>query len=255
VGNQQIDFILEQVQSGSLSILEAKEKLKTFDEIGFATLDLHREKRQGFPEVIYGEGKTTEQILAIFQSLIKTSDRVLATRVKKEKAESILNVLPELVYNETAQTLFWKNEAVPAVSYGGYVAVVCAGTSDLPVAEEAAVTLQAMGCDVRRITDVGVAGIHRLFHHIDTIREATVVIVAAGMEGALPSVIGGLISSPMIAIPTSVGYGTNFNGISALLSMLNSCSSGISVVNIDNGFGAGYQAALIHRLAGTVKQE
>ncbi|GAA3312494.1 hypothetical protein GCM10020331_000380 [Ectobacillus funiculus] len=173
----------------------------------------------------------------------------MITRISKEKAEIVQGVCPEFIYNETARILFWKENSTAEINSQGYVAVVCAGTSDLGVAEEAAITAEVLGSKVKRIYDVGVAGIHRLLNHLDEIQRATVIVAVAGMEGALPSVVGGLVSAPVIAVPTSVGYGANFNGLSALLTMLNSCASGISVVNIDNGFGGGYNAALIHQLA------
>jgi NCAIR mutase (PurE)-related protein len=244
-----LEEILSKVKDGQLDIVEARNKLKTFEDLGFATLDLHREKRQGFPEVIYGEGKTSEQIITIIHSLLQNdTTRILATRVAKEKALEVQSALPELSYNALAKTLFWKHQDEKDILFPGYCTVVCAGTSDLSVAEEAVVTLEAMGCAVERVNDVGVAGIHRLLHKMDIIQGATVSVVVAGMEGALPSAVGGLVSTPVIAVPTSVGYGANFGGLSALLSMLNSCASGISVVNIDNGFGGGYNAGLIHRM-------
>lgn len=244
-----LEEILSQVKDGQLDIAEARNKLKTFEDLGFATLDLHREKRQGFPEVIYGEGKTSEQIISIIQSLQhNNTTRILATRVTEEKALKVQVGIPDLSYNVLAKTLFWKHPDEKDILYKGYCAVVCAGTSDLAVAEEAVVTLEAMGCAVERVNDVGVAGIHRLLNKMDVIQGATVSVVVAGMEGALPSAVGGLVSTPVIAVPTSVGYGANFGGVSALLSMLNSCASGISVVNIDNGFGGGYNAGLIHRM-------
>ncbi|MFC4323745.1 nickel pincer cofactor biosynthesis protein LarB [Litchfieldia salsa] len=243
-----LEEILQQVQSGKLTVTEAKGKLSTYENLGFAKVDHHRKKRQGFPEVIYGEGKTAEQILLIINSIRSNHNDVLVTRITKEKAEYILQEYPEFFYHELAQILFWKEDP-KADSFKGYIAIVCAGTSDLKVAEEAAVTAEALGCNVRRIYDVGVAGIHRLFDNIEEIQNATVSVVVAGMEGALPSVVGGLVSHPIMAVPTSIGYGANFNGLSALLTMLNSCASGISVVNIDNGFGAAYNAALIYRIA------
>ncbi|WP_026562470.1 nickel pincer cofactor biosynthesis protein LarB [Bacillus sp. J37] len=250
-----LEDILKQVQTGSLSINEAKEKLSTFENLGFAKVDHHRKKRQGFPEVVYGEGKTKEQILAIIKAIRSKENNVLVTRISKEKATHILEEYPEFTYHEIAQILFWKDEKQSEKSKG-YIAIVCAGTSDLKVAEEAAVTAEALGSNVRRFYDVGVAGIHRLFDSIEEIQNATVSVVVAGMEGALPSVVGGLVSHPILAVPTSVGYGANFNGLSALLTMLNSCASGISVVNIDNGFGAAYNAVLIDQLAkkGEVQQ-
>ncbi|MFB9760587.1 nickel pincer cofactor biosynthesis protein LarB [Ectobacillus funiculus] len=244
-----LEDILEQVQKGTLSVAEAKEQLATFENLGFAKVDHHRKKRQGFPEIIFGEGKTAEQIISISQALQSKNNQVLITRISKEKAEIVQGVCPEFIYNETARILFWKENSTAEINSQGYVAVVCAGTSDLGVAEEAAITAEVLGSKVKRIYDVGVAGIHRLLNHLDEIQRATVIVAVAGMEGALPSVVGGLVSAPVIAVPTSVGYGANFNGLSALLTMLNSCASGISVVNIDNGFGGGYNAALIHQLA------
>ena len=244
-----LEEILDQVQKGQLSVAEAKEKLATYENLGFAKVDHHRKNRQGFPEIIYGEGKTEEQILSIIKAIRAKDNDVLVTRISKVKAEFILKENPEFIYNETAQILFWKEKLKNAQKSQGYIAIVCAGTSDLKVAEEAAVTAEALGCEVRRIYDVGVAGIHRLLDNIEEIQNATVSVIVAGMEGALPSVVGGLVSHPIIAVPTSVGYGANFNGLSALLTMLNSCASGISVVNIDNGFGAAYNAVLIHNLA------
>ncbi len=244
-----IDDILEQVQKGILSIEEAKKQLAPFENLGFAKIDHQRKKRQGFPEIVYGEGKSSEQIVSIIQSLRARNNQVLVTRVSSEKAEKILVSCPDFTYHDLSQILYWKDESNESRISQGYVAVICAGTSDLRVAEEAALTAEVLGSEVRRIYDVGVAGIHRLFHHLEDIQNATVSVVVAGMEGALPSVVGGLVSHPVIAVPTSVGYGANFHGLSALLTMLNSCASGISVVNIDNGFGGGYNAVLIHQLA------
>ncbi|WPZ19298.1 nickel pincer cofactor biosynthesis protein LarB [Geobacillus subterraneus] len=245
-----LEEILRQVQAGKMTIDEAKEKLKTFDHLGFATVDLHRPKRQGFPEVVFGEGKTAEQIIAIVRTLKQHHGCVLVTRVSPAKAEAVQSAFPDLIYHEAARLLYWKDEQrqEKRPKGYGYIAVICAGTSDLGVAEEAAVTAELFDCEVRRFYDVGVAGIHRLFHHIEAIRAAAVSVVVAGMEGALPSVVSGLVSHPVIAVPTSIGYGANFQGLSALLTMLNSCAPGISVVNIDNGFGGGYNAALICRL-------
>mgnify|MGYP001945097573 FL=1 len=242
-----LDNILKQVAEGILSPEEAKKELATFENLGFAKVDHHRTKRQGFPEVIFGEGKTATQIIEIAQSMDAKKVNILATRVMREKAEKIQDALPQFKYDETSRTMILRNEKNSS-NPSGYIAVICAGTSDLPVAEEAVKTLEAFGIQVRRFYDVGVAGIHRLFNYIEEIQQATVSIVVAGMEGALPSVVGGLVSHPVIAVPTSVGYGANFQGLSALLTMLNSCASGISVVNIDNGFGGAYNAALIHRL-------
>ncbi|WP_117168069.1 nickel pincer cofactor biosynthesis protein LarB [Paraliobacillus sediminis] len=244
-----MEDILKQVQAGTISVSEAKEKLATYENLGFAKVDHHRKKRQGFPEIIYGEGKSTDQIISIIQAIRAKNSDVLVTRISKDKAEIALEQFPEFTYRETAEILFWKQEAIDQDISTKYIAIVCAGTSDMRVAEEAAVTAEALGCEVRKFYDVGVAGIHRLFDNIEEIQNATVSVVIAGMEGALPSVIGGLVAHPVIGVPTSVGYGANFHGLSALLTMINSCASGISVVNIDNGFGGAYNAALIHRIA------
>jgi NCAIR mutase (PurE)-related protein len=243
-----LEEILGQVQKGTLSVADAKIKLATYEDLGFAKVDHHRKKRQGFPEIVFGEGKSAEQIISIIKALRGKNNSVLVTRVSKDKVGQVISDCPEFTYHEIAQILLWKNEE-KKVDSKGYVNIICAGTSDLKVAEEAAITAETLGCHVHRIYDVGVAGIHRLFDHYEEIQQATVSVVVAGMEGALPSVIGGLVSHPVIAVPTSVGYGANFHGLSALLTMLNSCASGISVVNIDNGFGGAYNAALIYQLA------
>ncbi|THE11684.1 nickel pincer cofactor biosynthesis protein LarB [Bacillus timonensis] len=244
-----VEEILKQVKQGSLSIEDAKKQIATYENLGFAKIDHHRKNRQGFPEIVFGEGKTKEQILSIINVIKERGDNVLVTRISKEKADFILQSNSEFVYNETAQVLYWKDATRDNKQRNGYVAIVCAGTSDLRVAEEAAITAEVLGSNIRRFYDVGVAGIHRLFDNIEEIRNANVSVVVAGMEGALPSVVGGLVSHPIIAVPTSIGYGANFQGLSALLTMLNSCASGISVVNIDNGFGGAYNAVLIDQLA------
>lgn len=250
-----VNDLLQRVHSGEVSIeeaarlLSADEKMsqaKQTEDIGIAKLDIHREKRTGFPEVIYGEQKTAEQICTIFQTLMQHIDKVIATRVSPEKAEAVCAAIPEADYLPDARIVYWTKEPMN-VSDDGYIAVVCAGTTDLPVAEEAAFIAQSMGARVERIYDVGVSGLHRLFEHLELIRGADAIVVAAGMEGALVSVIGGLVSIPIIAVPTSVGYGAHFEGLATLLAMLNSCAPGVTVVNIDNGFGAGYAAGLIHR--------
>ncbi|WP_261130607.1 nickel pincer cofactor biosynthesis protein LarB [Bacillus sp. Marseille-Q3570] len=240
--------LLQKVQNKEISISEAKGQLEGVKDLKFATLDLGREKRTGFPEVVYGEGKSSEQILRILERLQLTSKRVLATRVDVQKAEEILSILPHYSYNSEARTLYWKHESEHDYNFEGYIAVVSAGTSDLPVAEEAAITAEAMGCRVKRVNDVGVAGIHRLFDQLPVLENASAIVVVAGMEGALGSVVAGLVKNPVIAVPTSIGYGANFQGLSALLSMLNACAPGISTVNIDNGYGGGYNAALIASL-------
>ncbi|MDR4886335.1 nickel pincer cofactor biosynthesis protein LarB [Fredinandcohnia sp. QZ13] len=244
-----VEEILKQVKQGTLSIEDAKKELATYENLGFAKIDHHRKNRQGFPEIVFGEGKTKEQILSIVNVIKERGDNVLVTRISMEKADFILQSNSEFVYNETAQILYWKDVTRENKQRNGYIAIVCAGTSDLRVAEEAAITAEVLGSNIRRFYDVGVAGIHRLLDNIEEIRNANVSVVVAGMEGALPSVVGGLVSHPIIAVPTSIGYGANFQGLSALLTMLNSCASGISVVNIDNGFGGAYNAVLIDQLA------
>lgn len=241
--------LLAQVAQGQVTPDQAAAQLndQPVADLGFAKVDLAREKRNGFPEIIYGAGKTATQICQIGKTLQATGAPVLATRVSAEKYAQIAPALPDAVYHETARCLTL-GQPLPAAK-NQYIAVVTAGTSDLPVAEEAAITAETYGNQVKRIYDVGVAGIQRLFAHIDEIRGATVVIVIAGMEGALASVVGGLIDKPLIAVPTSIGYGANFQGVAALLTMLNSCASGITVVNIDNGFGAAYSASMINHLA------
>ena len=217
-----------------------------FDDLGFAKIDSHRELRRGFPEVVYCAGKTTEQITAIVRNLAEKADHnILATRAGREVYEAVAAAVPDAEYHDIARLVIIRRGNQEK---RGCIVVLSAGTSDMPVAEEAALTAEAMGNRVERIYDAGVAGIHRLFHHRDQLMAARVLIVVAGMEGALPSVVGGLVDKPVIAVPTSVGYGASFGGLAALLAMLNSCSCGVSVVNIDNGFGAGYQAGLINLL-------
>lgn len=243
----QLITLLEQVREGALGIDAALERLKhmPFENIGYANIDHHRAIRTGMPEVIFGKGKTPEEIAGIATRLLERSANVLATRVTPAAYELVRAAFPEAEYFPRSGALrVWRDREPRG---RGPLAVVCAGTTDLPVAEEAAVTAEIMGNDVRQVADVGVAGIHRLFGHMDVIRQARVIVVCAGMEGALPSAVGGLVSCPVIAVPTSVGYGASFNGLAALLGMLNSCASNVSVVNIDNGFGGGYVASLINR--------
>jgi len=239
--------ILEDVRAGTLSPEEARQRLRDlpFEDLGFAKVDHHRALRQGFPEVVFGAGKSPEQIEAIVDAIVARGQRVLVTRTGAEIHARVAARHPRAEFHAAAGCLTVAQ--APAPRYDGRAAVVCAGTSDLPVAEEAAVTLEFLGGSADRIFDVGVAGLHRLLHRTTTLREAQVVIVVAGMEGALPSVVGGLVDVPVIAVPTSIGYGAAFGGLAALLAMLNSCASGVSVVNIDNGFGAGYLAALMLR--------
>jgi NCAIR mutase (PurE)-related protein len=246
---EDISKILEQVKKGTLSTSAALQKLKTLplEDIGFATLDHHRSLRKGFPEVIWGEGKTSTQIVTIVKKMLSKKHPILVTRVDSTKAARIKKVLPAITYHTASRLVTLNTKNVPSTGKGT-ILVVSAGTSDIPVAEEALITATVMGNTVEHLYDVGVAGIHRLVEKKDALLAASVLIVVAGMEGALPSVIGGLVDKPVIAVPTSTGYGTGFGGIAALLSMLNSCASGLAVVNIDNGFGAGYIASLINRV-------
>ena len=239
--------LLDEISEGTLDIAQGMEQLRDlpFQDIGHTKIDMHRALRNGFPEVIYGSGKTLEQVADIFRHM-RENTNVLATRVSEEMATYVQSQFPDVQYNQMAQTLTWVKDEI---TYGpGEVAIVTAGTSDLPVAEEARVTCEMLGIRASVTSDVGVAGIHRLFHRLDDFRTASALIVIAGMEGALSSVIGGLVDKPIIAVPTSVGYGANFSGLSALLGMLTSCASGITVVNIDNGFGAACAACRIARL-------
>ena len=238
--------VLDQVASGEVSPGKA---FRLFSEqekdIGFARVDTDRLHRRGMPEVIFCPGKTAQQIVEIMKTLRDAGQNAFATRATPEQAAELKKALPNVVYHELPRAVTL--DTVPLPPPVGLVLVVCAGTSDLPVAEEAALTAERAGARVERISDVGVAGLHRLMKHVDRLRQARALVVVAGMEGALPSVVGGLVDKPIIAVPTSVGYGTGMNGIAALLAMLNSCVPGISVVNIDNGFGAGVAAAMINR--------
>lgn len=255
-----IKALLEQVKNAEISIDEAAETLKDlpYKDMGFANIDNHRALRTGYPEVIFCQGKTSEQIRDIMCELVKKGGNIMGTRATAADYEVVKKALPQAVFFETARIIAVIDEET-SVRCGfsevtgesaeklPTVAVITAGTADIPVAEEAAVTAELLGNKVNRIYDVGVAGIHRLFDKLPQIREADVVVAVAGMEGALASVVGGLVDSPVIAVPTSIGYGANLGGISALLSMLNSCANGVAVVNIDNGFGAAYMAAVINK--------
>jgi NCAIR mutase (PurE)-related protein len=238
--------LLEQVASGKVAPEKALDALSfpAVESLPFATIDHHRALRQGFPEVIFAEGKTDDQVVAIAERILEHGSAMLATRVSPGAAQKVIARIPGTEWNELGRTVFAPGTSAIATRKGS-VLIVTAGTSDLPVAEEAAVTAKATGCTVARLTDVGVAGIHRILAKADALAEASVVIVVAGMDGALPSVVGGLVRVPVIAVPTSVGYGASFQGVAALLTMLNSCASGITVVNIDNGFGAAMAAARI----------
>ena len=240
--------LLTDLRDKKLSVDMAMDKLKDlpFEDIGFANIDHHRELRKGAPEVIFGQGKKPEDITAIMKRMYEKDERILVTRLSDEKAEKILKEFPESKYYERSKALTLSKKPVEIVGRGT-ILVICAGTSDIPVAEEAAVTAAFMGNEVETVNDIGVAGLHRILARKEKLMKAAVLIVVAGMEGALPSVIGGLVDMPVIAVPTSVGYGASFGGIAALLGMLNSCASGVTVVNIDNGFGAGYAASVINR--------
>ncbi len=247
MNESQIKALLEQVRSGELPVDEASTRLRSlpFEDLGFAQVDHHRALRCGFPEVIFCTGKTDGQVAAIAERIVASGSDLLATRATPAMHEAVRTRCPSAEYHEAARTIVvqenWQDQGI------GEVLVVSAGTSDIPVADEAAVTARVLGNRVERVFDVGVAGIHRLFSHREAIMNASVLIVVAGMEGALPSVVGGMVSRPVIAVPTSVGYGASFNGLAALLAMLNSCASGVTVVNIDGGFNAGYAAGLINR--------
>ena len=245
---ESIRKLFEQVRRGKLSPDDAVQRLRhlPFEDLGFAKVDHHRALRAGMPEVVFGEGKTPAQLAGIFSRLAKHDGNILATRASKEQFAAVKKKVRRAQYRELARAIVLQRDEN---KYGkGKIAIVSAGTSDIPVAEEALVTAEIMGNDVEHLYDVGVAGIHRLLANRGTLMRARVVIVCAGMEGALPSVVGGLVGVPVIAVPTSVGYGAAFKGVAALLGMMNSCASNVSVVNIDNGFGAGYVASLINRL-------
>lgn len=245
---QKLERYLEDYKQGRKELSEVLAYLKKlpYEDLSYAKVDHHRRLRRGFPEVIYGEGKSAEQIVGIVRAMQAFGTNILITRVDAEKAESVLAEIGEMTYNPTARIMTLEQSPCDSLSEGT-VHVLCAGSSDVQVAEEAAITAEFMGNRVRRFFDVGVAGLHRLLDIMDELQKATVYIVVAGMEGALPSVVAGLVERPVIAVPTSVGYGASFGGVAALLGMLNTCSPGIAVVNIDNGFGAGYMAGLINQ--------
>jgi NCAIR mutase (PurE)-related protein len=248
MSEDQLRALLEDVRSGASDIDSALHRMRhlPFEDLGFANLDHHRALRHGIPEVVFGLGKTSDHVIAIAARLLEHGGNVLITRTNPEMAERVTKELPGAEYFPMSGAIrFWRTRTVHGK---GKIAVVCAGTSDIPVAEEAQVTAEVMGNEVESIHDIGVAGIHRLISNSERLASARVVIVCAGMEGALPSAVGGMVSVPVIAVPTSVGYGASFNGLAALLGMLNSCASNVTVVNIDNGFGAGYVASLINRL-------
>lgn len=250
---QRLRQVLEKVRDGRMSVDEAMSELRhlPFQELGFAKIDHHRLLRRGFPEAVFCPNKTPEQVAKIVEAMAQTGVTVLATKASEAHYEAVSKSTPQAKYLELAKLIVVEGQEPTKLppEKQPEIVVMCAGTADLPIAEEAAVTAEYSGCKVTRITDVGVAGIHRLLDHLPVLERADVLVVVAGMEGALPSVVAGLMWQPVIAVPTSVGYGASFHGLSALLTMLNSCSPGVAVVNIDNGFGAGYLAALIGRMA------
>jgi NCAIR mutase (PurE)-related protein len=245
---KELEKLLNEVKSGKKSVNDALETLRNFpySDLGFARLDHHREIRTGYPEIVYCAGKSVEQVKEIFRVMAERENNVMGTRADKKMFDTIKSIAPDAIYYKEARIVCIRKKPIEVPETR--IAVITAGTSDIPVAEEAAVTAELLGNNVVRIYDAGVAGIHRLVDKLPEIRNCRVVVVIAGMEGALASVVGGLIDKPVIAVPTSVGYGANFGGISALLAMLTSCSSGVTVVNIDNGFGAGFSASMINRM-------
>ena len=248
MNTRELESILNDIKAGSLPVNEAMEKLRNFpySDLGFARIDHHREVRTGYPEIVYCAGKTQEQVRAIFEVMEDHENNIIGTRAGKELYDYIQVHFPHSVYYEVARIISIKRQEITPPPKK--IAIITAGTSDIPVAEEAAITAELLGNNVIRIYDAGVAGIHRLVDKLPEIRECRVAVVIAGMEGALASVIGGLVNMPVIAVPTSVGYGASFEGLSALLAMLTSCAAGVTVVNIDNGFGAGFSASRINRL-------
>jgi NCAIR mutase (PurE)-related protein len=245
---KKMEALLQAIQQGKLTVQEGMQKLKAlpFEDIGEAMIDHHRPLRKGFPEVIFGEGKDAEQVIKIMERMVEVEVNILVTRLEEKKAKIVLERFPKASYHQRARAITLRVGEVEEVGKGG-ILIISAGTSDIPVAEEAAITAHIMGNEVETLYDVGVSGIHRLLNYREKLMEANVLIVVAGMEGALPSVVGGLVARPVIAVPTSIGYGTSFAGLAPLLAMLNSCASNVAVVNIDNGFGAGYIASLINR--------
>jgi NCAIR mutase (PurE)-related protein len=244
---KKLEALLQSIQEGTLSVQEGMQRLRSlpFEDMGEVMLDHHRPLRKGFPEVIFGAGKDAAQILVIVERMVEAGETILVTRIDEEKTKTVMQRFPQAEYHPRSRTLTIQGEA--EVTGKGTILIIAAGTSDIPVAEEAAVTARIMGNKVDTLYDVGVSGVHRLLHYREQLMEAHVLIVVAGMEGALPSVVGGLVARPVIAVPTSVGYGASFKGVAPLLAMLNSCASNVAVVNIDNGFGAGYVASLINR--------
>jgi len=248
MNEEKLRKILQALQDGKADVESVLKSLRSlpYEDLGFARVDHHRSLRRGFPEVIFGEGKSVDQIIQIMKAMLAQESDVLVTRIDGDRAKAVQRKIKRAVYDEVSRTLTVRKRKVSDKGKG-LVLVLAAGTSDIPVAEEAAITAEMVGSRVERLFDVGVAGLHRLLSHFKKMQEARVLVVVAGMEGALPSVVGGMVSKPIIAVPTSVGYGVSFEGLAALMTMLNSCAPGIAVVNIDNGFGAGYLAALINQ--------
>ncbi len=246
--NETLHQLLQNVAAGKTSVEVAAERLRhlAFEDIDYAHIDHHRSLRKGFPEVIFGQGKTADQIIGIMAKMLLQENIVLVTRIDRQQASEVTARFPDAVYHDDARMLIWEKKKLP-IQGRGTILVLSAGTSDIPVAKEAYLTATVMGNHVESVFDVGIAGIHRLFDHKERIAQASVLIVVAGMEGALPSVVAGMVSRPIIAVPTSIGYGVSLGGLTALFAMLNSCSSNVAVVNIDNGFGAGYMASIINR--------
>lgn len=245
---EELQDLLHKISTGAVDTQTAFERLRDlpFSDLGYAKIDNHREIRTGYPEVVFGSGKTPAQISGIVELMMTKGNNILVTRASQEAYNEVVTVCPQATFHAMARCITVKLREMPLTST--HIAIVTAGTSDMPVAEEAAITAEIFGNSVKRYYDIGIAGIHRLFNSLDELRQARVLVVIAGMEGALPSVVGGLVDKPVIAVPTSIGYGANFGGLSALLGMLTSCASGVSVMNIDNGFGAGYYASMINKL-------
>jgi NCAIR mutase (PurE)-related protein len=246
---ESLSKLLRNVASGKISAEDAAKKLLhlSFEDIDYAHIDHHRSLRKGFPEVIFGQGKTADQIIGIMGKMLLQENIVLVTRIDSLHADRVVSSFPDAIYHKDAKMVVWEKKEIPRQGKGT-ILVISAGTSDIPVAKEAFLTAKVMGNQVESVFDVGVAGIHRLFDHKELIDNASVLVVVAGMEGALPSVVAGMVNSPVIAVPTSIGYGVSLGGLAALFAMLNSCSSNVAVVNIDNGFGAGYMASIINRI-------
>jgi NCAIR mutase (PurE)-related protein len=250
MNKKKLEELLKKIKDGDISVEQGIEALKIlpFECLNWACLDHHRQIRKGFPEVIYGPGKTIEQLIEIINRFISVDSPVLVTRVSEKQSKSVIHAIPQIKFHPVSKSLTWLAKAqVPQTPNKGFILVISAGTADIPVSEEACLTLELMGQPYKRIYDVGTAGVHRLLDHLDELYQASVIIAVAGMDGVLPSILGGMVGVPVIAVPSSTGYGANFQGLAPLLTMLNSCAPGVAVVNIDNGFGAGAFAAMVNR--------